>query len=138
MSTIDRRIVNRKPCVMPIRFVVSGEELAMSGNVQAHSRLPAAARESEHAQEPSVHIGETVNLSERGVAFNSCEAVSLGQPLELFFTLPTELTGRIPEQVRCKARVVYVDPSDNLAGTIRVGAAIERFERIPPVSGWGH
>ena len=44
MSINDRRIVNRKPCVMPIRFVVLQEEFAMSGSVQAHSRLAAAGR----------------------------------------------------------------------------------------------
>ncbi len=45
--------------------------------------------------------GETVNLSERGIYFTSREKVNIGEPLEIFFTLPTELTGRSPEQVCC-------------------------------------
>jgi PilZ domain-containing protein len=138
MSINDRRIVNRKPCVMPIRFLVSSEEPAKSGDVQAASRLPAAGRELAGAQEPIPHIGETVNLSERGVAFKSFQPVSLGQPIELFFTLPTVLTGRIPEDVRCSARVVYVDPIGDPQGAIRIGATIERFERIPLVRSWGN
>jgi len=138
MSINDRRIVNRKPCVMPIRFVVLSEEFAMSGSVQANSRLAAAGRESALEHTPLPHLGETVNLSERGVAFKSSQPVSLGQPIELFFTLPTELTGRMPEDVRCTARVVHVDHLGDMHGTIRVGATIERFERIGPVRSWGN
>jgi PilZ domain len=138
MSINDRRIVNRKPCAIPIRFLVSSDEPAKPGDVQATSRQPASAREAALAQEPIPHIGETVNLSERGVAFKSLQPVSLGQPIELFFTLPTELTGRIPEDVRCSARVVYVDPIGDPQGAIRVGATIERFERIPLVRSWGN
>ena len=138
MSINDRRIVNRKPCILPIRFVVLSEEFAMSGNVQANSRLPAAGRESALERTPLPHLGETVNLSERGVAFKSSQPVSLGQPIELFFTLPTELTGRMPEDVSCTARVVHLDHLGDVHGTIRVGATIERFERIGPVQSWAN
>jgi hypothetical protein len=86
MSINDRRTVNRKPCVSPIRFVVLKEEFAMSGSVQTNSRLAAAGRESALQDAPLPHLGETVNLSERGVAFKSSQPVSLGQPIELFFT----------------------------------------------------
>lgn len=138
MSINDRRIVNRKPCVMPIRFLVLSEEFAMSGNVQANSRLAAASREVARQQPALPHLGETVNLSERGVAFKSSQPVSLGQPIELFFTLPTELTGRMPEDVRCTARVVHVDHLGDQQGTVRVGATIERFERVSPARNWGN
>ena len=58
MSINDRRIVNRKPCVPPIRFVVLSEEFAMSGNVQAISRLAAVGRESALERTPLPHLGE--------------------------------------------------------------------------------
>jgi hypothetical protein len=43
--------------------------------------------------------GETVNLSERGVYFKSAQKVKIGQSVELYFTIPGELTGRSPEPV---------------------------------------
>jgi hypothetical protein len=58
----------------------------------------------------------------------------VGEPLEIFFTLPTELTGRSPEQVCCRARVVHVDNFEH--GSIGIGAAIERFERISKGHNW--
>ncbi|MGC2720050.1 MAG: PilZ domain-containing protein [Candidatus Acidiferrales bacterium] len=74
--------------------------------------------------------GETVNLSERGIYFTSREKVSVGEPLEIFFTLPTELTGRSAERVCCRARVVHVNRLSDRDGLTGVGAAIERFERV--------
>jgi hypothetical protein len=136
MSINDRRIVNRKPCAIPIRFIVLAEDFAVIGKGQANSRAAAGEVETERACLP--HQGETENLSERGVAFKSSQPVSLGQPIELFFTLPTELSGRIPEDIRCIARVVHVDPASDPQGNIRVGAAIERFERIAPARNRGN
>jgi hypothetical protein len=138
MLATDRRIVHRKPYVMPIRFIVLSEESAMSENVHPNSRVAAVGGEIAKAQALVPHVGETVNLSECGVAFKSRHAVSLGQPIELFFTLPTELTGRLPEDVRCTARVVHVDHLHDLQGNIRVGATIERFERAAPTRSWGN
>jgi hypothetical protein len=138
MSVSDRRIVHRKPYVMPIRFIVLIEEFAMAGTIRDASRVADAGRKVVNAQALIPHVGETVNLSERGVAFKSRHMVSLGQPMELFFTLPTELTGRLPEDVRCTARVVHVDHLRDLQGDICVGAAIESFERVAPTRSWGN
>jgi hypothetical protein len=35
--------------------------------------------------------------------------VQRGESLDMFFTLPRELTGRQPEQVRCSAPVAHID-----------------------------
>jgi hypothetical protein len=80
--------------------------------------------------------GETVNLSERGIYFRSEEKLGVGDPLEIIFTLPTELTGRSPEQVCCRARVVHVDGAEEADGLMGIGAAIERFERISKARNW--
>ena len=138
MAITDRRTVHRKPYAMPIRFIVISDEFAMSANSLSKSRFAAGVREVAKAQALVPHVGETLDLSERGVAFKSSQPVSLGQPIELFFTLPTELTGRLPEDVRCTARVVHVDHLRDLQGNIRVGASIERFERAAPTRTWGN
>jgi hypothetical protein len=48
------------------------------------------------------------------------------------------LTGRIPEDVRCTAKVVHVDNRLDPRGRTCVGATIERFERITPRRSWGN
>jgi hypothetical protein len=55
---------------------------------------------------------------------------------ELVAVPPTELTGRSPEQVSCRARVVHVDRPETIDGLTGVGAAIERFERIARSRTW--
>lgn len=137
MSANDRRVVPRKSYAMPIRFLVYSEEFALAGASADHS---VAARNTQPGMAKAMvaHEGETVDLSERGVGFRSQQAVSLGQSIELFFTLPTELTGRIPEEVRCTADVVYVDKRRDNQGCTCVGAAIERFERIAPTRSRGN
>src|ERR1700729_1995923 len=108
MAAEDRRIVPRKPYTMPVRFVVLSEELALTGNFQGNACLMNELNSGfDRAIEP--HQGETFDLSERGIGFKSQQPICLGQSIELFFTLPTELTGRIPEDVRCTAKVVHVD-----------------------------
>jgi hypothetical protein len=138
MSVNDRRIVARKAYLMPIQFVVHGEELALAGGFAAGSSSAARNLKPGMAQAIVPHQGQTVDLSERGIGFKSQQAVSLGQSIELFFTLPTELTGRIPEDVRCMATIVHVDNRRDRDGFTCVGAAIDRFERIPPAQSWGN
>ena len=138
MSAEDRRIVPRKPYTMPIRFVVLSEELAFAGNFQSHAVHAQSEPTSGFAQSLVPHEGETVDLSERGIGFKSPQPIALGQSIELFFTLPTELTGRVPEHVRCMARVVHVDDRRDPGGFTCVGATIERFERIAPTRAWGN
>ena len=113
---------------MPIRFIVLSEKFD----------VVAAGREVAEARAPVPHAGETVNLSERGVAFKSRHTMSLGQTIELFFTWPTELTGRMPEEVRCIARVVHVDRRSDMQGNVRVGATIDCFERVAPTRSRGN
>jgi hypothetical protein len=81
--------------------------------------------------------GESVNLSERGIYFRSRQRVCVGEPLEMYFTIPRELTGRGAERVRCSARVVHVEPSADTQGLLGVGAAVERFESMP-ARDWGN
>jgi hypothetical protein len=136
-SQEDRRIVPRKACVMPIRFVVLADEFAYAGRALPHTAVAEKNASAGAAKPLQPHEGITINLSERGVGFKSKQTVSLGQSIEMYFTLPTELTGRIPEDVRCTARIVHVDHHED-HGFTSVGANIERFERITSGRVWGN
>jgi len=137
VSYEDRRIVPRKPCTMPIRFVVLTEELAYEGRSVSHAAIAERNAASNGVLPLQPYEGETFDLSERGVGFKSKQTVSLGQSIEMYFTLPTELTGRIPEDVRCTGRVVHLDHHEE-HGFTSVGANIERFERITSGKVWGN
>lgn len=131
MSSRERRISPRKDCVVPLRFrVVSNAQSAAATQGIASEplrRVPIAG----------TFEGQSVNLSERGIYFTSPERMTVGQPIEMFFTIPRELTGRTSEQVRCSARVVHVQDHADQHGRMGVGAAVDRFESIP-TRDWGN
>jgi hypothetical protein len=85
---------------------------------------------------PLPQQGEIVNLSERGIAFKTRQNLSVGEAVEIFFTLPTALTARAPEDVRCSARVVRVEKDRDITGMMSIGAAIDRFERTSVSRNW--
>jgi hypothetical protein len=128
MSGRERRISPRKECVVPLRFRVLSNAgvlapVGASGRGGSDSGL-------------GVMEGEAVNLSERGIYFRSRERVSVGAPLEIYFRLPRELTGRSAEEVRCSARVVHVDSTESGDGLTGVGATVERFEPVAMIRDW--
>ena len=126
MSGAERRISPRKPCVVPVRFRIIGNG----------SREALGLREG--ARNSVTHEGEVVNLSENGVYFTARMKLSVGEPLEMHLTLPRELTGRNPEQVRCSARVVHVEDFSDLEGTAGIGAIVDRFEAVAAVRDWSN
>ncbi|HTR47249.1 MAG TPA: hypothetical protein VMM16_07705 [Verrucomicrobiae bacterium] len=135
MGVNERRGSPRKECAVPLRFRVvpnghsgPGDDIAASlGAVHVKPSLYAATCE-----------GEACNLSERGVYFRSRERLSVGERLEMYFTLPRELTGRAPEQVRCSARVVHVEAQADNRGTMGIGAFVERFEPLVEARNWAN
>jgi hypothetical protein len=134
MSSNERRIVPRKTYAIPVRFNVISQELAAVGP-RAKMGMPRGAAKFLETI-PLPQQGETVNLSERGIRFKTRHSLSVGESVEIFFTLPTELTGRAMEDVKCNARVVHVDREPDLTGHIGVGAAIECFERTSVARNW--
>jgi hypothetical protein len=128
MGNKERRIAPRKECTVPLRFRV-----AKSVDSLARETAGASARTPFGTIE-----GESVNLSERGIYFRSRQRVNVGEPLEMYFTIPRELTGRSAEQVRCSARVVHVEPQADRQGLVGVGAAVERFEPMSSARDWGN
>ncbi|HXU20628.1 MAG TPA: PilZ domain-containing protein [Verrucomicrobiae bacterium] len=126
MSGAERRISPRKPCVVPVRFRI----------VANGGRETLGLREA--ARSSMTHEGEVLNLSENGVYFTSRAKLSVGEPLEMHLTLPRELTGRNPEQVRCSARVVHVEDLSDSGGTAGVGAVVDRFETVAASRDWSN
>lgn len=78
------------------------------------------------------------NLSERGVYFISRERVTVGEEIELYLTLPPELTGRAAESVRCNARVVFAQPLERDPGWTGAGASVRFFEAIARARDWAN
>jgi len=129
MGGKERRISPRKECTVPLRFRVTkaAEQVARDPAGSVAGKTSFGTME-----------GESVNLSERGIYFKSRQRVNVGEPLEMYFTIPRELTGRGAEKVRCSARVVHVESQVDRQGFLGVGAAVERFEPMPSSRDWGN
>jgi|SRR5580658_6680280 len=132
MPSHERRSATRKSYAIPVRFNVITEQYAMVGAASG----PARGNAKILTTIPLPQQGEIVNLSERGIGFKTKQNLTVGESVEIFFTLPTALTGRAPEDVRCNARVVRVDKSADMHGMIAIGAAIDRFERTSVTRNW--
>jgi hypothetical protein len=138
MSSKERRLAPRKACAIPIHFRSFTSEYVPAAVGVAAAGGSARQNRSVKAQ-PTYQetiVGETFNISERGIGFKSPLRFSVGESLEVYFTLPQELTGRRPEQVRCNARVVHVDNKADPQGMKTVGAAVERFEPLNVGRSW--
>lgn len=135
MSDHERRIAPRKSYAIPVRYNVVSEQYAMVGVANA-ATTPARANLKMLTTIPLPQEGEIVNLSERGIGCRTRQNLNVGETVEVFFTLPTALTGRAPEDVRCNARVVRVDKNADVRGMIAIGAAIDRFERTSVARNW--
>ena len=153
MSSSERRIAPRKVFSIPIRIrplmaeslsVAAGSTIsrnaasitAAAGGSVASVQMSPAPVGSRPARVLDMQEGETVNLSERGIYFKTAQKVKIGQAMELYFTLPRELTGRSPEPVRCSARVVHVEQHADERGWTGVGASVEQFEPLQRFRTW--
>jgi anti-sigma B factor antagonist len=116
----ERRISSRFECSVPLRFWVK--------NGQPHDTAAQPAQGAVTDAHFGMLEGQAQNLSERGVYFVCTEKVGVGQQLEMFFTIPGELTGRGPENIRCRARIVHAEPLERNRTLTGVGAAVPRFE----------
>jgi hypothetical protein len=123
----ERRIAPRKDCSVPLHFrILTNEDCTPTVEIPTSQEVHMTFEYDHHGKLD----GRAINLSERGIYFSAYEKLSIGLPLELYFTIPSELTGRKPEEVRCKARVVHIDELSERQGLTRVGAAVERFEPL--------
>ncbi len=133
MSAIERRSSARKRCALPLKFRVHENTDGRVEESQVRQQTAVASTAGDRAEYP----GQALNVSERGVYFTCREKVTIGQTIDLYLTLPTELTGRAPENFRCIARVVHVD-EDGPAGLRGVGACVDQFEPMAALRNWAN
>jgi hypothetical protein len=137
MSGRERRLSPRKVCAVPLRFQTTANGHA----AQARDTAGAYETRTQNTKASTLSAtleGEAQNLSERGIYFLTPERLSVGEPLEMYFTLPRELTGRSPEAVRCSARVVHVEERSDQRGLSGIGAVVERFESLIARRDWSN
>lgn len=136
MSGNERRSAPRKECAVPLRFrIVENGHNSQLGDVVNGGYGAQPYKTSILA---ATSEGEACNLSERGVYFRTREKLNVGEHLEIYLTLPRELTGRSPEQVRCSARVIHVESDTDQRGTTGIGAFVERFEPLTTPQNWAN
>ncbi|HLV94083.1 MAG TPA: PilZ domain-containing protein [Candidatus Acidoferrales bacterium] len=135
MSSQERRRAPRKECLVPIRFRIV--ENGYNGP-DAAVRLTDSGRGAMTHARFGMAEGQVQNLSERGVYFVCREKVAVGEEVELFFTLPAELTGRPPECVRCTARIVYAHPLERSPELMGAGVVVNRFEPLSRARNWAN
>jgi hypothetical protein len=147
MSSSERRIAPRKIFSIPVRIrpliaeslsVAAGSTVSrnVTSNIVAGVSVAVTQMSPAPAGSKPARVLETVNLSERGIYFKTAQKVKIGQAMELYFTLPRELTGRSPEPVRCSARVVHVEQHADERGWTGVGASVEQFEPLQRFRAW--
>jgi hypothetical protein len=151
MSSQERRRSPRKECLVPLRFRIIGNgngngntaagrhavNRTVEGGSATRSDRISATESGAHAHFGMAE-GRAENLSERGVYFVSRERVTVGEEVELFFTLPAELTGRAAESVRCNARVVFAQPLEREPGLTGAGVSVRCYEAIARARSWAN
>ena len=134
MSDQERRIAPRKECSVPLRFRVIEKGRSNDTAVRFIQSADGAIVQGHFA----MLEGQAQNLSERGVYFVCAEKVKVGQEIEMFFTIPGELTGRGTEDIRCRARIVHAEPLEPDRELIGAGVAVKRFEAVARPYRWRH
>jgi len=112
MSSEERRLEARKPISLHVRFRVRNSA--------------------------SLHMyrGQTVNMSDHGIYFRTPRPLTVGDALEVVLTLPSEVTGRPAEEVRCHARVVRVDWINQADACAAAGIEIQKCEKASAGAQW--
>jgi hypothetical protein len=101
----DRRNDTRLSVRIPLRFKVIGNQ---NGDEQ---------------------MGESENLSQRGVFMWTAYPLKVGTEVDLKLRMPAEISGLAASEVQCAARVVRIQESDS-SGLVGAGLRIERYHAL--------
>lgn len=71
---------------------------------------------------------ESLNLSPHGVFFASANPFRLGETVEIFFTMPEEITTEPSTEWRCTGHVVRVEQAKSGSGRVGVGVRFDCYE----------
>jgi len=115
MGSKDQRVAPRKSCEMPLRFRVACSDC------------------SEETFE-----GRCENISDTGIFFTAVRLMRPGDPIQMFFTIPGEVTGTQPRPVHCQGRIRHVRQKTEGNGRHGFGAHIDRLELENPGHRWSH
>jgi hypothetical protein len=99
-------------------------------------RTPLRFRAIGVAADKTEHFTEALNISKGGFFFASSAPLQIGMPIEATLRMPAEVTGSIPEETRCTARVVHVRNEPYGDGRIGFGAEIEKFHTARVQERW--
>jgi hypothetical protein len=112
MTTLtDRRDDTRVNIRIPLRFKLIGNQSA------------------------GEQIGESENLSQRGIFMWTAYPLKAGAQLELKLRMPSEISGTRSSEVHCTARVVRIEESDS-GGLVGAGLRIERYHATAERERW--
>jgi hypothetical protein len=99
-------------------------------------RTPLRFRAVNLAMDQSEHFTEALNVSRGGFFFASSAPLQIGTPLEVTLRMPAEVTGTVPQETRCNARVVHVRNEPYGDGRMGYGVAIELFHKAAVQERW--
>lgn len=103
-----------------------------AGEVRRDKRIPAKVPvtiKKHHNGTSEEWSGETRDVSKRGVFMYLSNRVAEGSELELVFPMPNSESPAEDTWVRCKARVLRVEKTDN-GQRFGVAAVLESYERL--------
>jgi len=90
--------------------------------------LPLTVRSS--GTDSSERLGQTRDVSFRGLYFLIDAELEPGSSIEFILTLPREITMAGDVHIRCFAEIIRVEPHNSHRG---VAARIDRYEFLPTV-----
>ncbi len=92
-------------------------------------KLPMSVRPSGVSAAGEI-LTECKDVSSQGVYFfvQQTQNMSVGSPLEIMLTLPSEVTRGEPVRIRCEARI---QRTETVANRVGVAAKIERYRFLP-------
>jgi PilZ domain len=85
-----------------------------------------------HGIQRSQSRAESVNVSLRGIYFNTMTPVSEGEIVEVLLKMPEEVSGEETTEWRCTGHVVRVEPFDSPKGKLGVGVQFYCYEAARP------
>jgi hypothetical protein len=78
------------------------------------------------------HRAESVNVSLRGIYFNTRTPLCEGEVVEVLLKMPEEVSGEETTEWRCTGHVVRVEPFDAAEGKLGVGVQFYCYEAARP------
>jgi PilZ domain-containing protein len=88
-------------------------------------------------QSAGEQIGESENVSQRGLFMWTVYPLEIGMQLELKLRMPSEISGSLASEVHCTARVVRIQESDS-GRLVGAGLRIERYHATAERERWAN